>query len=53
MGPMALLLLQGKHDADFYPPWNSISSAGFDLVNLGSNGKYTIHYTTKVTNIQT
>jgi hypothetical protein len=34
---------------DFYHSLKSITSAGFELVNLGSSGKHPNHYTTKVT----
>jgi hypothetical protein len=36
-------------DADFYWPWKSIASAGFEPVTFGSSDKHTNHYTTEVT----
>jgi hypothetical protein len=52
MGPPALpalLPIQWKVCCGFLSPLKYIASAGLELANLGSSGKYTSHYTTDST----
>jgi hypothetical protein len=49
MGPPALSS-EVRCDADFYRPYKSIASAGFERATLESSGKHTNHYTIEATN---
>jgi hypothetical protein len=45
MGPTALLPSKAKRAADFYRPYKSIASSGFEPANLESNGMRAKYYT--------
>jgi hypothetical protein len=49
VGPPVLLPLRRKWYCRFLSLLNSIASAGFELANLGFNGKHDNHYTTEAT----
>jgi hypothetical protein len=50
MGPSSFTSYpRGRCAADFYRSKKSIALAGFDLATLGSSGKHTNRYNTKVT----
>jgi hypothetical protein len=44
MGLTALIPSEGMSAADFYRPFKSTASAGFEPTNIGSNGKHANHY---------